>query len=296
MNQYQKHIKEMLVEKKYDGVNSLIQSNLVMVHDGKIKITKNIAKKLTLQTIINIGFNYTSCLRKIPASNELNDMLIDFLLNFKLDKQYKKPTMKQMATIFQAFTSQSQGQSFHILWNELGFGKQDIIKSYGKIGMYIWMNMTWLLSGSQRLKDDEIRKLLKGEANDVLRLINKYTDKEVEQMKELYGNYDVERKMEKTPKKFPARFLFEHVLDKIPQTCGWRSPDWYGCMRYLWESKSPYDIGTIVKHFCSNRYWYKNGLFESSEPDTKLETFLQLINGKDEKFKLDAVRKYYKIS
>lgn len=291
---YVKHFKELMDKKQYAEMNSAIGSNPKYLCDGQIKVTKRMANKLTIPTIVRLGFEWTSALKYIPESNnQIINMLVDFLLDFKLDKEYKKPSYKVMDTIYACFSTRKAGYYFLNLFSALGFTKQDLIKHYKEFNPYNWLNIVSMLSGKDKIKDDEVRKMIRGKATMYMKAIKKYNEKEVKQLPEIgYASYELDSLMENSPERFPEKILLQHVLHQAKANINCRS--YRKTIEYLQKHSKEYDANTIFDCILSGSYWYYSSNKDAT--DTKLATVLKLVESKDVKTKINVIEKHYKLA
>lgn len=184
---YQKYAEELFKDKKYYDLNCFIANNASEIINGKLKITKAIANKITMEHLVKIGCKCRSALKMIPEykTTDFRGLLVDWLLDMKLDREYKKPTMKEIFLVFPVFVSNDLAMSCVLLMEEMGITKEEFIKSYTLDG-YKWLNMYRCLKGSKiKVTDKDLRDLdktymRKHKAHNVNLLMNlsKWTDEE----------------------------------------------------------------------------------------------------------------------
>lgn len=186
-NQYQEAIKQYYKQKDWTRLNNFIANCADKID---FAIPTRVANQLTYETIIQISCKHKAFLNYLPEYKDVRGIIIDFMKDGKLDKEYKRPSVDTMIQIFSYMKAQDCTGYGILLLNELGLTKEEYIKAYNK-NKYNWLSIFSLASGFKfRPKDQDIRKMYsKTKDDDLLYRLSKYTDKEVQA---LFNSYNLD--------------------------------------------------------------------------------------------------------
>lgn len=289
---YKNYITDLLKTKEYMKLNWFVINNCKEIIDGKVKITKAAAKHLEDRTIVDLGCKCKEVLSMIPEypSTDFRALLVDWLLDCKLDREYKKPSMKQFQNIWSHCISGDCAMQCILLMEQVGITKDEYIKSYNKLHPSSWLGMFRMLSGSPlRPTDTELRKMNKRYKDIMItQLVSKFTDEEAKTILNHPGNnsdLDQKRYIKKHIKKFNNNVMLYGLL-KFQEDFNRRyaiDPMCYEMVDRLRNAGQP-ALATIIKGLYPNTDWYE-GSIKLADKDEDLETALALLPD-DQKIKM----------
>ena len=289
-NGYVKYAKELIANKRYSDLNYFIINNVREIITGKFKVSKAIAKRLTIPTIIDLGCNCKECLKFIPdyGTNDFRAMLIDWILDMKLDREYKKPSMKELFTAFPRFVSHNLGMSCVLLMEHVGITKEEYIKSFN-IDKYTWLNLlNCLHGGSIKITDTDLRQLdrkhmkkYKYHDTSLLMKLSKWNRSEITQLlKDNYDGYAARRFVARNMSKIDDGALLFHLFKNHSSYEQHRyayNPELKNLITRL--AKNPdIKVGTIAKALYPEADWLHEELKNKPELfNEDLDIVLQLL-------------------
>ena len=230
-NAYTEEIRKICKSKDWGRLNSYIYNRIDEIPKGQVVITKRIASKLTLPTIVYIACKHKEVLDYIPdyGVNDPRALVIDWMKDGKLDREYKKPNIKTVLNIFDWMRGNNCPGHAVLLFNEVGVTKDEFLKGYRYGNKYNWTRMFDYLSGfKMRPKDQDIRKLYsKYQDHGLLYLTSKHLDSELIALFDPHSELDIEfaqrRYFEKHLNKFSDRavlYAFLRFYKQFSDRCG----------------------------------------------------------------------------
>lgn len=307
-NAYQKHLSELLKDKdKNYQICTYIENCCKEIALGKFKLSKKAAKHLTIDSIIDMSVRCKSALKYIPdyGTNDVRGLLIDWLLDIKLDREYKKPNASQMLVIFRKLAHKDLAYYAIKLFQKVGLTKDEFIKMYKK-DTYTWLNILRLSTGSAfRPTENDIRKMNKKYKEIMLtQTLSHFTDDEAKFVLNHPGNkddYSQSAYISKHIKKFSDKILFMSLLksfESYRHNFGNFANTAIKITERLIKSEQS-GLYTIVKHLYGDRHWgmhvLENKFLKFLQDDT-LDTTLELLPKDALQTKMEIICKYYNIN
>lgn len=304
-NTYMEQINANYKRKDWCDLNIFISNCIDLVPQGKFTITKKIANKLTLETIIRIACKHKAALDYIPdyGVNDTRALIIDFMKDGKLSREYKKPKTEMLLSIFRMMVSYGCSGYAMLFLNEVGMTKEEYLKAY-KHNKYDWLNVLGMASGFKfRPTDQDIRKLYsKNKDLALLQTISKFNDKEAKTILTSSGNdstYSQTKYLSKHLGKFSDKVLFNAILkchDEFDNMYGNNNDLVKKITDRLIKAEQP-GLYTIIKWLYGSNHWAKDKLKWNLElshlKDEDMDTFLSLL---PEDKAYDGILKYLKLT
>ena len=217
-NTYMEQINTNYKHKDWCNLNIFISNCIDELPAGKFKLTKKVADKLTTETIVRIACKHRSALDYLPEykPNDIRALIIDWMKDGKLDREYKKPRPDMLVSLYNLMSSYSCPGHAMLLLNELGMTKQDFMKGFNH-NRYNWFNMLGMASGFKfRPKDQDLKAMYKKYKDiKLLCTMSKYGDDDAKEILTANGNnssWDQIRYLTKHINKFSDKVLFNALF------------------------------------------------------------------------------------
>jgi hypothetical protein len=181
-NSYTQQANELYKNKAWNSLNTFIWNCADLAPKGQLVISKKVANKLTLGSIVAISCKHRLALDHIPEykPTDMRAIVIDWMKDFKLDREYKKPKTDMLFTVFNQMRSYGCAGYAISLLEALGMTKEEFIKGY-RDHKLVWRDIFGIASGFKfRPTDQDIRKMYnKYRDHNLLLLTSKHLDSEL---------------------------------------------------------------------------------------------------------------------
>jgi len=282
INNYYKH-------KDWCHLNTFVSNCIDELRAGKFKITKKIAGKLTIETIARIACKHRLALCFLPEykPNDVRGLIIDWMKDGKLDREYKKPRPDMLMNLYNLMSSFGCAGYALLLLNELDMTKEDFMKGFNH-NRYNWFTMLDTASGFKFRPKDQDLKTLYNKYKDIQLLcaMSKHSDEEAKDILTAPGNnssWGQMKYLNKHINKFSDKVLFNALLkfhDEFSASYGNNEDLAKKITERLIKAEQP-GLYTIIKGLYENRSWAQHKLnmnrWLAHLKDEDLEIVLSLL-------------------